>query len=705
MTLHSQAAGIDKTFAIVNNIYHGRITLSFSQDFACLTQPLLEEWGFLPAIDARAVFSSSGCLLKSELERWNIGYDFDDKAQLITLIIPDDLKTHAKNDIAPSRWDDGIPALFTSYHLNYQRTNGSKYRYQTDKNNLYISLESGINLAGWRFRVGQQYQKSNYGERGWLTRNVSMSRTIRPIRAQLTLGDSMSPSSLFDNFNYRGAMLASDERMLPDGLRQFSPTIRGIAKTNAEVVLRQNGTVIYQTFVAPGPFTLRDVYPPGSEGDLEMTITESDGTETLRTMPYAAMPNLTHHNMMNYQFLVGHYKSWPGSELDEPSFVQGTVTYGLSKRLSVFTGGMSSPLFKSWGAGIGFGMGRGGAISVDRRSSVAVDPRKTEDDKGSVWRMRYAKAFFKTGTSLSVQAQYFPRGQRYRNFEETINQQKTYWWDWDDEGVYDGDFDPERLNSYSLYLNQSIAESSSIYMTLMREKWRQKDEKTTSLTLGLDHTWNNINYDVALSWERAAQMPANGEITFRVSIPLGSFGNSRPKLGLSRTFAHHGERSQQFSISGSALDDYSLNYSLGAQHSQTRNDSMNASLGYEYNAGELRAGIAIGGNIRQRNIDISGSVMVHPYGITLGQTLGETMALVEVDRSPGIGIDNQFGVTTDSRGFALVSYLTPYRVNRLTLDGFNLPETLELPETEYDVVPTPGSVVFGRFASVEPKKE
>lgn len=693
-----------KVFALVNNFYHGRIILNFNQDYACFSPSLLREWGFLPAMKETTYFDAEGCLKKSELSRWNIKYFFDKDAQLVTLVVPSDLMSNKKNGIASSRWDDGIPALFTNYHLNYQRNSGRNYRSQTDKNDLYLTLDSGLNLAGWRLRVGHQYQQSAYGERGWLTQNVTMSRTVRSLRAQITFGDSTSPSNLFDNFSYRGVMFATDERMLPDGLRQFSPIIRGIAKSNAEVVLRQNGSVIYQTFVAPGPFVLRDVYPPDSEGDLEMTITESNGTETLRRMPYAAMPNLTHHNVINYQLLAGHYKRWEGSDNEQPSFMQGTVTYGLTERFSLFAGGMSSPIYQSLGSGAGLSMGQGGAISVDYLSSLAKEPRRSERDRGDVWRMRYAKAFLPNGTSLSLQARYYPGGQRFRNFQETIYQQQTYWWDWDDEGHYDGDFDPEKLTGFNAYLNQSIGENSNLYLTWQRDNYRKKNQHNTSLTFGADHSWNDVDYGLALSWERDAGVQANGEITLDVSIPLKIFSKNRPKLNVSRTFSHHSERSQQVSVSGTALEDYSLNYSLGGQHSQTENDSVNASLAYQYNAGEMRIGVAQGGNFRQRNFDVTGSLMLHPYGITMGQTLGDTMALVEVNHSPGIGVDNQFGVTTDRRGFALVSYLTPYRVNRLTLDNYTLTETLHLPDTEVDVVPIAGSVVFGRFRSVEPVK-
>jgi outer membrane usher protein len=74
------------------------------------------------------------------------------------------------------------------------------------------------------------------------------------------------------------------------------------------------------------------------------------------------------------------------------------------------------------------------------------------------------------------------------------------------------------------------------------------------------------------------------------------------------------------------------------------------------------------------------------------------VAIVSVPGTPGIGIDNQYGVTTDWRGYALIGNLTPYRINSLTLDSLELPDTLELPESDREVVPTAGAIMFSRFA-------
>ena len=74
------------------------------------------------------------------------------------------------------------------------------------------------------------------------------------MKSLLTLGESSSPSDVFDSVSFRGAQLASDDDMLPESLRGYAPVVRGIARSNAQVVIRQNGYVIYQSYVAPGAF-------------------------------------------------------------------------------------------------------------------------------------------------------------------------------------------------------------------------------------------------------------------------------------------------------------------------------------------------------------------------------------------------------------------------------------------------------------------
>ncbi len=88
------------------------------------------------------------------------------------------------------------------------------------------------------------------------------------MKSDVTVGQSTSPSDVFDSVPYTGVELKSDSDMLPDSEKGYAPIIRGSAHSNALVMVRQNGYVIYQNTVAPGAFEINDLYPTGSSGDL-----------------------------------------------------------------------------------------------------------------------------------------------------------------------------------------------------------------------------------------------------------------------------------------------------------------------------------------------------------------------------------------------------------------------------------------------------
>ncbi|STT51995.1 putative fimbrial biogenesis outer membrane usher protein [Klebsiella pneumoniae] len=59
-------------------------------------------------------------------------------------------------------------------------------------------------------------------------------------------------------------------------------------KTNARVVIKQNGYQVYQTYVAPGAFEITDMYPSGGSGDLYVSVEESDGSKQEFVVPFAS---------------------------------------------------------------------------------------------------------------------------------------------------------------------------------------------------------------------------------------------------------------------------------------------------------------------------------------------------------------------------------------------------------------------------------
>ncbi|MFQ9622606.1 MAG: fimbria/pilus outer membrane usher protein [Enterobacteriaceae bacterium] len=113
-------------------------------------------------------------------------------------------------------------------------------------------------------------------------------------------------------------MLASDDDMLPESLRGYAPVVRGIARTNAQVIIRQNGYEIYQTYVAPGAFEITDMYPTGGSGDLAVTIKGGrQRAEPDRTLRFAPCPAA--RRAAEYSMTSGVYRAYDNSIDETPS--------------------------------------------------------------------------------------------------------------------------------------------------------------------------------------------------------------------------------------------------------------------------------------------------------------------------------------------------------------------------------------------------
>lgn len=693
LLVNGARAEINNVYLIINDNFKGELAVNLGLDGQpCINAPLLREWGIR---DAAIVMETTpeGCILPDVLSARKIGVFYEPIAQLLTVDIPAGMLGDSK---LAGRWDDGINAAFVNYQFNYGHYAGENYRDTQRHDSLYADITTGVNVGPWRLRYQPVYQKEIWGNPTWHTERALAYRDIKAWRATLTLGDSVTPSVLFDNVRFRGISLVSDSRMLPDGLRQFSPWVRGFARSNAEVRVRQNGEIIYQTFVSPGAFVLKDVYPPALEGDLTVTIRESDSTETERKIPYSSMPNLVYAGQWRYDASVGKYQPYYGMEEEQPGFAQASVSYGLPGKVTLYGGFQGADIYRSAAVGIGKSLNQWGAISADYTFSSARQPRRSAPDTGGMARMRYAKAFPAWESSLSLMAQYYPR-QRYRTFGTAIDQQSTYWWDWED-GIFVGDFDEEKKYRLEARYNQYLSDSDSLYLTLTREATRGNQRGETSVEMGFSASLGKVDVALYAEYNRPSYGKEQAQLGLSVSLPLNALGAPRMKLNYDHTLANDLTDSRRIGVSGTLLDDYSLSYNASTSQSQRNGSSQDLSANYQYNAGDLRVGHSQGAGYRQQNLELAGSLMAHQEGLTLGQTLGETVAIVSVPGTPGIGIDNQYGVTTDWRGYALIGNLTPYRINSLTLDSLELPDTLELPESDQEVVPTAGAIMFSRFA-------
>lgn len=597
------------------------------------------------------------------------------------------LTSEARGYVDPATWDQGL----TSGQLNYSFSgaNTSHDSRSGIDDSYYLNLRSGVNLGAWRLRNYSTYNQNN-GKSRWENVDNYAQRDIHSLKGQLTLGDSSTPNDVFDSVQYRGVQLASDDNMFPDSLKGFAPVVRGIAQSNAQVTVRQNGYIIYQTYVPPGAFAITDLYPTSSSGDMEITITEADGTEHRTVQPFSAVPVMLREGRLKYAATAGQYRSL-ASESSTPTFAQGTAIYGMPYDTTLYGGILASSQYLAASLGVGHGFGDWGSVSTDV-TQARTELRNGSRHNGQSYRIQYGKDIAVTGTTFTL-ASYRYSTSGYYDFQEA------------------NEIDPDNFNNWrtqynkrsktQLNINQSLGDYGNFYINgYQQDFWRQNGYER-GISAGYNVSHKGVSYGVNYSYSQAplyeGRNSKDQQLSFSVQVPLENvLPKSWARYNLSTS--KQGNTTQDVGLSGTALEDNNLNYAVQQGYaSQGVGASGSANANYRGTYAEARAGYNYDKHSQQVNYGVQGGIVAHPYGITFSQQQGETMALVRAPGAADAKVQNNTGVRTDSRGYAVVPYVSTYRKNRISLDTESLAEDVDMDATTQTVIPTKGAVVLAEF--------
>ncbi|AZD09519.1 type 1 fimbriae anchoring protein FimD [Pseudomonas chlororaphis] len=613
---------------------------------------------------------------------------FNFSEQRLDISIPQAALTNeARGHVDPSTWDQGLTAGLLNY--NFSGANTSRDNRSGTDDSYYLNLRSGLNLGAWRLRNYSTYNQSN-GKSNWDNVNTYAQRDIHSLKGQLTLGDSSTPSDVFTSVQYRGAQLASDDNMFPDSLKGFAPVVRGIAQSNAQVTVRQNGYIIYQTYVPAGAFAITDLYPTSASGDMEVTITEADGTERRFLQPFSAVPVMLREGRLKYSLTAGEYRS-TASESSKPAFAQGTLIYGMPYDSTLYGGLLASGKYSATSLGVGHGFGDWGSLSTDVTQAKA-ELRDGSRHNGQSYRIQYAKDIATTGTTFTL-AGYRYSTSGYYDFQEA------------------NEIDPGNFNNWrrtynkrskaQININQSLGEYGNFYVNgYQQDFWRQKGYER-SLSAGYNVSHNGVSYGVDYTYSQAPAYEGRNskdqQLSFNVQVPLEKvLPNSWVRYNLNTS--KKGSTTQDVGLGGTALADNNLNYNVQQSYAnQGVGASGSASANYKGRYGEARAGYNYDKSSQQVNYGVQGGIVAHPYGVTFSQEQGETIALVRAPGAADTKVQNNTGVRTDGRGYAVVPYVSTYRKNRIALDPETLAEDVDIDTNTQTVIPTNGAVVLANF--------
>ncbi|MGL4726473.1 MAG: fimbria/pilus outer membrane usher protein [Scandinavium sp.] len=614
---------------------------------------------------------------------------FDSNEMRLNIQLPQlYVSNSARGSVNPALWDSGIPAALLGYNLNgYQSTSGG----QSNKS-LYAGINAGLNLGAWYFRHNGNYSWNDQGQKKYESINTYLQRDIPVLKARALIGQANTRGDVFDTLPFTGVELATDERMLPDSQRGYAPQIRGIARTNAKVTVRQSGQIIYQTTVAPGEFLIDDLYATGYGGDLNVTVEEADGTKRTFTVPYAAVVEQLRPGATRFELVGGNLRSDVLSR--DVALYQGTVRHGISNMVTGYGGLQISQNYYALLGGLAMGTGLG-AFSFDvTQARMHLPNEKIPASAGQSYRLSYSKSISETQSNLSVAAYRFSTS----GFMDFMTAQQTR------DAVEHG-YDQNNIwrprNRYSVTMSQGLPDGwGQLYLNGSVQDYWNKGGSDKQYQFGYNNSYGSISYGISAGRTYSINGTEDNYL-LTVSMPLGRSDSSyRPQLSMQLNHDSNGRTGEQATVSGTGGDEHQFSYSATAMNSNQgvgTSGALNAQYRTPYS--DLSAGWSGGRDYHSEFAGASGTIVAHSGGVTLTPYTSDTYALIEAKGATGASVSGYPGVHIDHFGYALVPYLDPYQMNDITLDPKGAADDVEMASTEKKVAPYYGAVVKVKYGT------
>ena len=657
---------------IVNGQWQESAEIAFLNGAPCLAVALVQRLHLKAAYQEMLAIDPAVCVPLPVLIP-GATVDVDGASLQLRIGIPQAaLASAARGEVAAAQRDQGISAGFIDYSFNEIRSKSTNAR--------YLSLRSGLNVGAWRLRhratLSQDHRAMQYRVLG-----STLQRDLPTWNSQLVIGQAYTGGDLFAGVAFTGARIATDERMLPDSLRGYAPAVRGVADSNALVRIRQNGVVIHEVTVSPGPFLIDDLYPTSFGGDLQVSVTEADGREQQFVVGFSAVPQALRAGASRFSATAGTLRD-RAAALDTWRFAEATYARGIGNPLTLLGGVQLAEYYRAGLLGAAVHT-RLGAFGLDVTRSQMFR-RGADHVEGNSLRVNYQRYIERTGTHVGVAAYRYSTG----GFLTLADAARAH-----ADGVQ---VSPQPRQRYQANLSQRIGERSSLYVSGGHASYHDGAQQRDDVQLGFQSTLGRANYGASMMrYRNGAHAPHDTRYALTLSLPLGG-STGAPRLHTLLSPAQQDGRLQA-GLSGTTGEAHDVSYSVSATSAQGRVASYNGNVAYRSGLGMLMAGYAEGAGYDSLNLGAAGSVVFHAGGINAGGSLGDGFALIKAAGAVGARVGSGDPIRVARNGYAVLPHVSPYRWNQIDLDPADLPLEVELQQTSQRVAPTAGSIVRVAF--------
>jgi outer membrane usher protein len=586
---------------------------------------------------------------------------------------------NARGDIHPRLWDRGVNAATLSYHFNSYRSVGASVVTQSS----YLSLNQGVNWGDWHFRHTGSLTKNNHHAIRYQPLSTYVQRDLVGIRSQLTLGDATTVGPIFESMGFRGLHLSSDARMLPDSQSGYAPVIRGIAHSHANVRVMQHGMLLHSMSVAPGPFEINDLYATGYGGNLDVLIHEANGERRTFTVPYVAFTPLLRRGALRYSVTAGDAQS--SIDQHPAHFLQAVAGIGVNNYLTVYGGILSAPHYVS------VAMSAAMSTLIGAFSADVIHAQAKHHDgvshQGKMYSLKYNHQFQASNTGVFISAMQVNH-RHYEGLSEFLMHT--------DVAAPMGGAVGHVRQRLQWSIQQSLARNAgNFFLSGASHAYWDRGGRDVHYAVGYSQSLGRMSVSVSAQRQQSAQAKrAEHQLFLNVSMPLGQDHHSGNML-----FSHSHQSSSHATMATlhGVLDQQgNVTYSMTGAHQGGPYGA--ASMQYRGAYALANGSVSADAGMHQMSASMTGAVVVHPGGITLAQTLGESIGIITAKDAAGARVNNT-RITINRFGHAVMPSLRPYRWNQIDLDPKGLPLELDLMSTKQRVTPHAGAVVMLDFTT------
>lgn len=464
----------------------------------------------------------------------------------------------------------------------------------------------------------------------------------------------------------------------------------GTATSNATVTISQNGRILNQVKVPPGPFSI-DNLSSSLSGTLDVKVEEEDGAVRQFQVATTSIPFLTRKGMVRYKINTGQFDPLSYGEVNT-GFVSGELSWGLLNNLSAYSGMFATigSKYKALSIGLGTNMGNLGALSFDvtqSRSQIEDMPRR----RGESYRVSYAKRFSDSSRLNLTGYQFSNEGyMSVNNYVESKARRA--------DALY------RQKNLFSTSFTQRLPDlNADVSLNYSRTTYWNKAKSNDSLSLSystmLKDSWlKDTLLSVSVSQSISSRESRAKQAYISLSVPFG--GESKSRL---QYFGSYDERSKNYSnnMSYSTVKDNN-NINIGVSNTNFfENTAMNGSVYRDTPYATTQFSGAYGKDHQSLSASVDGSLTLTQQGPVLHRRVYPNQArmIIDADTASNVSVNDNESVT-NRFGLAGISNVPTYYRSAQYLDLNNMPDNVSIEDNVIESALTTGAIGYAKVNAV-----